>query len=108
MLISKENTGKSKYTLEFHSLRAPPWKSPRREGKVEDETSTTLREGSNEGEGSPTCPAFTAFVYPLRGERSTIVKLVKTAFNGLDFIRSFLETTLLPKPLMIADNKRHI
>jgi len=86
VLISKENTGKSKYTLEFHSLRAPPWKPPRREGKVEDETSTTLRKGSGEGEGSPTCPAFTAFVYPLRGERFTVVKLVKTILLSTDSI----------------------
>lgn len=86
MLISKENTAKSKYTLEFHSLRAPPWKPPRRESKVEDETSTTLRKGSSEGEGSPTCPAFTAFVYPLRGERFTVVKLVKTALPSTNSI----------------------
>lgn len=40
MLISKENTGKSKYTLEFHSLRAPSWEPPRREDEVENETRT--------------------------------------------------------------------
>lgn len=72
--------------MEFHSLRAPPWEPPRREGKMEDETHTTLRGGSSEEEGSPTRPAFTAFVYPPWSERFTIVKLVETILSSMNSV----------------------
>lgn len=110
MLISKENTGKSKYTLEFHSLRAPPWEPPRQEGKVEDEASARHceKEVARRGNGHRLCPLSQPLFILFQDKRFTVIELVETilVFDGFDSRTPFFERTRSPKPLTIADDKR--